>query len=545
VSSEPAAGARRAWSLAVSSEPAAGARRAWSLAVSSEPEAVTDSGTVRGRRRDGVCEFLGIPYAGDPSGPHRFGAPPPAPSWTGIRSATGYGMCAPQTDPFASHQRNPWGLTDGRRVPGGEILSVFHGLRATESEDCLYLNVFTPGIRPSALRPVMVWLHGGGFDAGSSSAITFEGGGLVRRGDVVVVTLNHRLGALGYLAVDDSPASGNAATLDQIAALDWVRRNIAAFGGDPKRVMIFGQSGGGWKVSALLAVPAAQGLFHRAVIQSGPGVLMVTRDRAAELSDWMRLECGVGETADLRAVPLEQLLAAQHRIERKIKRTEPNAMDGFAPVVGGLLPDHPFRNGAPACSAHVPLIVGFTRTEMTLYFDEAMLGADDAVAHQALAGFVGTDLAMRILDAEAACDANAGPATRFARGLSDALMVPYVRRIVSGRLTQPAPTFLYRFDWGTPVNDGRLLSPHFLEVPFVFDNLSPATQLVGPVTSAARSLAARVSATWAAFAETGRADGHGLGPWEPVRDPNGPGLIIDDTPHVSETILPAHLPDLV
>ncbi|MGI5326949.1 carboxylesterase/lipase family protein [Actinomadura nitritigenes] len=513
---------------------------------SSQPVVSTDAGRVRGFVKDGVTWFLGIPYGGSTAGRARFGPPPPVTPWTGIRDAMAYGPAAPQTN-TASAIRNPW-ITAGRRVPGMLIMRTFMGsLAPHESEDCLNLNVFTGGARGSVKRPVLVWLHGGGFNAGTANSSAYDGSGLARRLDVVVVGVNHRLGALGYLHLaeagdPDLAHSGNAGTLDQIAALQWVRRNIAAFGGDPERVLIFGQSGGGWKVSTLLASPAAAGLFSRAVIQSGPGVTMVPRDRAAEIADRFLLEAGAKNPQGLRGVPAERLVAAQHVTEAALPpRIIPNILDGFAPVIDPeVLPDHPFAGDPPASSAEVPLIIGHTRTEMTLFSDTKTLAADDHRALATVTELLGEDRGRGLWSAYADLHPIAPPARKLAYLLSDLTMFPFVGRILQARRSVPAETYSYRFDWETPVLGGALMAPHGVEIPFIFGTLDATEQMTGPVVEGSRALAARMSATWAAFAETGTpaAGPSGLAPWPAYRNPENSTLLIDHTPSLEDGLVP-------
>lgn len=427
-----------------------------------------------------------------------------------MRDATAYGPSAPQTGASATLARNRWAGV--ARAPGQEILERIHGARSVEDEDCLNLNVFTGGAQGS--RPVLVWLHGGGFNAGSSSAVAFDGSALARRNDIVLVTLNHRLGALGYLYLEHRSelsrgATPNPAVLDQVEALRWVQRNIARFGGDPGCVTVFGESGGGWKVCTLLASPAAAGLFHRAIVQSGPAVRLVTPERAAAIADIFLQELGDPDLTALRHVPAAALVSAQIATEARLgPRRNPNRIDGFAPVVDGdTVAHHPFDGTAASASADVPVILGFNRTEMTLFSGRELLEADDIVACQTLERLIGPDRANAIWREYATRHASASAARRLAYAASDLVMLPYLRQILAVRTQVTAGTYVYRFDWETPVLEGRLMSPHFLEVPFVFDTIEACAPLVGPVTPAVRALAARMSGTWAHFASTGVPDG--------------------------------------
>ena len=275
-------------------------------------------------------------------------------TWTGVRDATAYGPIAPQLSRDGTGGGNP--IDDAR---------------GSEGEDCLVLNVFTPGIGDGGKRPVMLWCHGGGYITGSGGA-AYDGSNLARRGDVVVVTINHRLNGLGFLHLGDIGGpefgqSGNVGMLDIVTALDWVRDNISAFGGDSGNVTVFGESGGGRKVAVLMAMPSAKGLFHRAIIQSGPDLRGNERAYATELAEAVMAELGLkpSQLRELQQVPLERFMAALSAASAKMPSS--NARGGFRPVVDGtVLPSHPWADGAPSISADVHS-VGFNRTMSTLF----------------------------------------------------------------------------------------------------------------------------------------------------------------------------------
>jgi para-nitrobenzyl esterase len=309
----------------------------------------TTAGKVQGTAVEGVLAFKTIPYGTA----ERF-CPPRAPApWSGVRDCSAFTGHAPQ---------------EGLRPATRPELEDFSGAPDTspETEDCLTLNVWTPGVDAAAKRPVMVWLHGGAFAYGNANAPRLRGSRLALRNDVVVVTVNQRLNIFGHLDMsaaggDAFAASGNAGTLDMVAALAWVRDNIAEFGGDPDCVTIFGESGGGAKVSTLLTMPAAKGLFHRAIIQSGAAVRLRTRERALALTECVLRHLGSPSIADLQAVPASDLLAAVEPAQRALGPSPVPLFDRypFGPVVDGqIVPTQPFDPEASAVSADVPLIIG-------------------------------------------------------------------------------------------------------------------------------------------------------------------------------------------
>ncbi len=302
----------------------------------------TTAGDVQGCVTGGIRIFRGIPYGAPTGGAHRFRPPQPVEPWTGVRPARLFGETAPQA--------RTWLAAGG-----------FEGNRPEIGEDCLVLNVHTPGT-DDARRPVLVWLHGGGFEAGTGSVMLYDGVNVCRRGDVVVVTLNHRLGLMGHLhladlAGDDFAGSANAGFLDIVAALGWVRDNIGAFGGDPANVTIYGQSGGGRKVSLATATPIAHGLFHRGAVQSGSHLRLITRERAGELAVRLLDHLGIprSQPRRLQELPMKELLAANRAVGRR-----------YSPTLDDVVfHRHPWDPDAPATAFEVPMIVGTCRTELS------------------------------------------------------------------------------------------------------------------------------------------------------------------------------------
>ncbi|PUA80886.1 carboxylesterase/lipase family protein [Nocardioides currus] len=443
----------------------------------------TLSGEVRGRTRDGVTSFLGIPYAAAPVGPRRFAEPAPVTAWDGVRDALEHGPTAPApgyTPPFDA-------LLPVVTVPGEEILN---------------LSVWTPDPGTTGL-PVMVWLHGGAFVNGSSSIETYDGSAFARDG-IVLVGVNYRLGAEGFLHLPDAPA--NRGLLDQVAALRWVRDNIAAFGGDPDAVTVFGESAGGMSVGALLAMPSAAGLFRRAILQSGAGHHALRVDTAAKVAGHMAEEVGVDATrSGFATVPAERLVEAQRRLSlQATSQPDPvrwgeitlNSMI-FEPVVDGeVLPALPIEAIAAGASADVEILVGSNRDEHRFFLVPP--GTVDLVTEASLAAVAG---AYRLPGGAVEAYRTQQPGATSGLVLAD-IMGDWFFRIPAVRLAEAhGGAHVYEFDWVTPVLDGRLGSCHAVELGFVFDTLAASTMLSG--SDAPQELADAVHAAWVAFATTG------------------------------------------
>ena len=469
------------------------------------PQAGTTYGPVRGTTVDGIRVFKGVPYGATTSGANRFRAPQPPAPWTQTRDATRYGPRCYQlpAPPDADSAWRSW--TDTSAM----------------SEDCLTLSIWTPGLRDGRRRPVMVWLHGGGYSVGSGNSSINEGIRLARRGDVVVVSVNHRLNLFGYLYFAelggaDFADTGNTGQLDIIAALRWVKANIPEFGGDPGNVLVFGESGGGGKVGALLAMPGAQGLFHRAAMQSGFGITVNTREKATAFAAGFLEKLGLKreQMGELRRLPPERLL-------RALDDLTGGSPTAITPVLDGRhLPRHPFAPDAPALSADVPLLVGYNATETTVLFpppwafDLDWPGLEKQLAKE-IPGMAAAEVVAGLRRERP----RATPSDLYffittERGMGNGARTVAERKAGLGR----APVFLYRLAWPTPVLNGRLRTPHSLDIPMVFDNLASSTSLVGEDTSAPQKVADAMSAAWIAFARTGSPNGPGLAKW-PAYDP--------------------------
>jgi para-nitrobenzyl esterase len=382
------------------------------------------------------------------------------------------------------------------------------------SEDCLVLNVWTPGLRDGKRRPVMVWLHGGGYVSGSGASPATDGARLARQGDAVIVTLNHRLNALGYLYLGPGAGpgfadSGNAGQLDIIAALHWVRDNIAEFGGDPAQVTIFGESGGGGKVSALLAMPPAKGLFHRAIMQSGFGLQAITAAEAAKSTDKLLSIVGIGrhEVRRLQELPAKQLLDA-------LRVVTGGTPLGVGPVLDARsLPRHPFSPDAPALSAGIPIIAGANKDETTVLFpppDAFSLDWDGLRGH--LAKAMPTADVDVVIAGMRRLRPRATPSDLYFTVTTELGMCRCACRCRPQGDGRRSSVYLYRLEWESRANGGRLRSHHGLDVPLVFNNVD-AAQTVGDGVAEAQQVADAMSAAWLRFARTGNPNGPGLAYW--------------------------------
>lgn len=479
----------------------------------------TGQGKLRGYMHNGIYTYKGIPYAKA----ERFMPPQKPAAWTAVRSAMSYGPVCP---------------TDVTTQVNDEIEFPFQHNWGYSNEACQVLNVWSQGINDSKKRPVMVWLHGGGFTAGSSIELpSYDGEALAKKGDVVVVSINHRLNVLGFLDLsaygDQYKASANVGMLDVVAALQWVRDNIAQFGGDPNNVTIFGQSGGGGKVTTLMSAPSAKGLFHKAIVQSGSYLMngFAKKELAQQVSAALLEELGLqpAQVDSLKTLPYDKLLAAGKKALQKVNQSmkaegRPAFGLSWGPVLDGdFLPYQPAEASALDLSKNVPLLVGSTKNEFTAFMPPV------------------PDLTMETLkenlqkkygdktDAYMAAVKKAFPNTSQPYQYSDvdfAFRPGVVRQATLKAASGPAPVYMYLFNWQSPVNDGRYKAMHCMELPFVFNNIQRCEEMTGGGKEA-YTLADQMSGAWIQFARTGDPNHKGLPKWPAYTEAGGATMYFD------------------
>ncbi len=484
------------------------------------PTAVIDtsSGPTQGLVLNDIHTFKGIPYGAAPVGDLRF-LPPQKPKKSEARiDATSFGApCIQMASGATAVPTSDFGLT---------IKTVFPtpGEMKIDNEDCLYLNVWTPKTGDNKKRPVMVWFHGGGYAYGSASWPVYDGENLSRRGDAVVVTVNHRLNVFGYLHLgelfgDNYKNSGNAGMQDLVLSLEWVKENIAAFGGDASNVTIMGESGGGSKVSHLLAMPSADGLFHKAIIQSGPGLTSTPASRATASAKNVLTKLGIENTqaglATLQSITADELLAAGFGTR-------------YGPVVDeDVLPRHPFTPSAPSISKDIPILIGSNKDEMTIFqASEPWFGNFTEEELQAYAERIPNGTALlaeyRTLypDYSPTHLRTQLDSSRFTFGSQ----VLAERKVAQGG----APVYMYYLTWETPVNNGLFRSPHTLDMPFMFDTVEKSVALVGTGPEP-QKMADQMASAWIAFAKTGNPNTKEIPTW-PTYDTNKRATMMFDLP---------------
>jgi len=483
----------------------------------------TDKGKVRGYLSGGIRTFKGIPYGADTSGKNRF-RPPVAPApWSEVRDAFAYGATCPQSPPGPADRM-------------GFLLN--HQVGHT-SEDCLNLNVWTPGT-DGGKRPVMVWIHGGNYSTGSSYAIASQDGeSLARRGDVVIVSVNHRLNILGHFdlgalgAGADFSTSVNVGLLDLVRALEWVRDNIGQFGGDASNVTLFGQSGGGLKITHLSGMPSAKGLFHKAVVQSGSQVEVFAEDMTAEISSLALDELGVdvGNVKALQTLPISTLQAASQAATTEWRRTGGFGniwrTVGWAPrIESGTLPFHPYSKGGAVVSRDIALMAGSTLHEFNLaLFNPAMEAMTREELKSSLAAIYSDPEAVIVAAEQTYPDQKPVALYSIISAASfnrrNAIKQCQAKAALGG-----APAFLYQFNWETPVLDGTPRAYHCAELHFVFANAMREIQATGGGDDA-RLVETQLCDAWTAFAHSGNPRHEALPAWTAVRPMTAPTMVFN------------------
>jgi para-nitrobenzyl esterase len=490
----------------------------------------TPSGKVQGSTRKGIFTFKGIPYAASTAGTARFMAPQKVAPWPGVRSSLTYGQVSPQPP------RVGWA--------NDEEAWLFQWDDGQPGEDCLRANVWSPGL-DNRKRPVMVWLHGGGYTAGSGQELlSYDGESLARRGDVVVVSINHRLNVLGYLNLadygDQYAGSANVGMLDIVAALEWVRDSIANFGGDPGCVTIFGQSGGGGKVSTLMAMPAAKGLFHRAIVESGATLHVGTEETSRSTAALLLKQLGLDKNSinklwDLPVRDLEDAAAIVTRrppITGAVNMARMSSLPGWYPVMDGrILPQQPFDPVGSPLSASVPLITGGTLNEFThgINHPDAFAMTDESLKEHVAHAF--PDRADAIIESYRQLYPNANPFQLWSVIATTGMRSNIVEQATRKAAQNGAPVYCYQFDWQTPVLNARPMSFHCSELAFVFNNTDRCERMTGG-GDAARALGEAISDAWMQFARTGDPNVKSLPRWKPFTPETRTTMIFND---VNET----------
>jgi para-nitrobenzyl esterase len=499
------------------------------IASSQEPIAQTSYGNIRGSIDRGVYMFKGIPYGSDTSGTRRFLSPLPPQAWAGTRSCMYYGPVCPQPPRAAwAHDEEAW---------------FYRWDDGVQGEDCLRLNIWSGGLHDGGKRPVMVWLHGGGFSDGSSQEFpSYDGANLARKHGVVVVSVNHRLNLMGHLNLSEFDErfkdSANVGMLDLVAALQWVRLNIAAFGGTPDSVTVFGQSGGGGKVLTLMTMPSAAGLFHRAIVESGSMLKLNTPAQSRAMARLVVQHLGLKNDVVEQLQQLEPR-ALQSAAEAAVPRLKPLRSGSrdwrprisshpWGPTVDGtVIPEQPFGDTAPSTSADVPLLIGSTLNEFVHavghpeYYEMHEEQLVEAVSE------VWGSKAQSIVAVFRDRHPRDRPFQLWSRIASAPIRQWVLDQAGLKAAQRRAPVYCYWFWWQSPVLDGRPMAFHTSEISFAFLNTDRCATMTGGGLRA-RSLADKVSGAWSAFARHGNPNHSELPQWQALTEGNAATMVFDD-----------------
>jgi para-nitrobenzyl esterase len=492
----------------------------------------TQYGRVRGYVLRGIHYFLGIPYGADTSGANRFMPPQKPKAWTDVRPALWWGNTAPQN--MDNRYANPYGAFRD------------HWNYDDVGEDCLRINVFTPAVKDGKKRPVLFWIHGGGFSNGNGIEHDgYNGENLARLGDVVFCSINHRLGPLGYCNLagvggDGFAASGNVGMLDIVAALEWVRDNIASFGGDAGNVTIMGQSGGGAKVCVLTAMPSARGLFHKAVVESGAALRMGEKATSEKLGSYVLSEAGLtaAQIDKLQGLPWKEYLAVATKAAQKLSQEQGGGgglRRGFNPVVDGVvLPQDPYYPDAAPAAAAVPMILCSTVDEQSPSWADATLESitlDEVVEKvKVRAGFGAGfgDKAKDVVDAYVKAFPGRKPVEIWSLVSSNRQSTV---ALADAKSKQPAPVYVSWFGWQPPLFDKRMRAFHCLDICFWLYNTDLMLTHTGG-GARPRRLATRMARSLLQFMKTGDPNGGGLPPWPRYTSAKGETMVLDDVSEV-------------
>jgi carboxylesterase type B len=474
----------------------------------------TNLGTLRGSAEEGLSVFRGVPYAAPPTGDARWKAARPHPGWSGVRDATQYGLSAPQ----------PW-------MPGGMPPLGEHGAPPF-GEDCLTLNLWTPGI-DDARRPVVVWIHGGGFLTGSGSLPFYAGDTFARDGDVVAISINYRLGPLGFLAGVGDP---NVWLTDQVAALQWITANVAAFGGDPARITLAGQSGGAFSVAALAQHPVARGLFHRGILQSPPlGLDLPTTEEALNRTRSLARQLGHDDLDALRQEPWERLIGGTIGVLGEYARFGEWGL-AFLPVIDDATMPRP--PGTALASADLDILIGWTSDEASFAF--GMNPQYARTTREQVTGWASTRYGSRagaLYDGYATAAAHSGPLQVLTQLVTDGLFRCDALQVAGARAVS-RPVHAYQFEVPSPVLGGALGAAHCMELPFAFANLSrwePAPLFGGLAPEVVERVTAALHGAWIGFIRDGRPEDRAIPSWPPYTAGNHAILVIGQDAIRTET----------